>query len=78
MDVSIYGVRGLAGNVRDRTSTEVIEGAGDDRRIRRIFRGGSWDNMEAICRSGQRTWLDPTVVSPLVGFRLVKTPKPRD
>src|SRR5262249_35486512 len=41
-DRSVYGVRGLAGNVRDWTGSEETEGTGDTRRVSRVNRGGNW------------------------------------
>src|SRR5262249_24652586 len=42
-DVSVYGVRGMGGNMRDWTATEVIEGEGAGVRVLRVLRGGAWN-----------------------------------
>jgi len=72
-DVSVYGVRGLGGNVRDWTSTEHTEGTGPDRRVARVYRGGSWDVDARYCRAANRFWVEPTVVDDNVGFRLARS-----
>jgi len=66
-DVSVYGVRDLAGGVRDWCREPY---AGDV--ARRPVRGGSWDSAEAYCRLAHRTGYLPTYVSTSFGFRLVR------
>src|SRR5262249_28490384 len=40
----------------------------------RIFRGGSWTNNAAWCRSGMRYRATPTAANNLIGFRVVCAP----
>ena len=40
----------------------------------RIFRGGSWINSAAWCRSGMRYRATPTARNYLIGFRVVCEP----
>jgi serine/threonine-protein kinase len=73
-DVSVYGVRGMAGNVRDWTKTAVASDEGDGGvGESRVIRGGAWNLPAVICRSANRFWLAPTFLSGYVGFRLVRT-----
>jgi serine/threonine-protein kinase len=73
-DVSVYGVRGTAGNVRDWTKTSVASDEGDGGvGESRVIRGGAWNLPAVICRSANRFWLAPTFLSGYVGFRLVRT-----
>ena len=73
-DASIYGVRGLGGNLRDWTSTESTEGEGERARATRVVRGGSWVNAEVYARSASRYSAVPGLVIDFLGFRLVKEP----
>lgn len=72
-DVSVYGVRGMAGNVRDWTSTAVVEGEGPEARVARIIRGGAWgiDRVRARCAS--RGIYGPLAVDDNVGFRWARS-----
>jgi len=38
----------------------------------RIVRGGNWNDPAAWCRSANRGWLSPDIISPNIGFRLVR------
>ena len=67
-DVSVYGVRGLAGNVRDWTQSVL-----DDRSAARIVRGGSWLSTARGVRAAQRGWYDPTIVDDQIGFRVAQS-----
>ncbi|MEM7246449.1 MAG: bifunctional serine/threonine-protein kinase/formylglycine-generating enzyme family protein [Acidobacteriota bacterium] len=74
-DTSVYGLRGAGGNVRDWTSTPVVEGVGEGARETRVVRGGAWINNDvyshvASTYSGahQRTF-------DFIGFRVVAEPK---
>jgi eukaryotic-like serine/threonine-protein kinase len=80
-DVSVYGVRGMAGNVRDWTSTTMAEGVVEhdevaelgyrrwrDAHDTRVVRGGAWSPL--IPRVTDRYWLDPSIVLGFIGFRL--------
>ncbi len=85
-DVSPYGVRGLAGNVRDwcadafRPGGPVLDG---DRwvpreppleGVPRVGRGGAWCVNPATLRSAYRSWFSPGFVADdSLGFRLVRS-----
>ena len=62
-DVSVYGVRDLAGNVRELTDS-FLPGE------RRVLRGGSWRLPFAECRLTTRTPLTAATPLDAVGFRL--------
>ena len=72
-DVSVYGVRGLAGNAFDWTSTELVEGKGERQRVARAFRGGSWSNEARRSRAARRAWDVPTWINDGLGFRLARS-----
>ncbi|MFC2172703.1 SUMF1/EgtB/PvdO family nonheme iron enzyme [Acidobacteriota bacterium] len=74
-DVSIYGMRGMGGNVRDWTSTEEIEGEGEEARHSRVVRGGSWDSTSFLCRCASRLSLPPAYVFGNISFRVVRSAK---
>ncbi|MFT4627768.1 MAG: serine/threonine protein kinase [Myxococcota bacterium] len=65
-DVSPYGVRGLAGNVRDWTGT--VFGDGPER----VVKGGAYDDPIDGCRAASRLPLDPDSRSSAVSFRLLR------
>jgi serine/threonine-protein kinase len=82
-DISPYGVRGMAGNVRDWTSTVVADELGDsavlseigyqrwrDAHDTRVIRGGAWSPL--VPRVADRYWISPEVVLSFLGFRLAK------
>jgi serine/threonine-protein kinase len=69
LDESIYGVRGLAGNVRDWTASGLDEDDATPRDVR-IVRGGAHNLPAVISRSANRFWLAPNFVLNYVGFRL--------
>jgi serine/threonine-protein kinase len=83
-DVSVYGVRGMGGNVRDWTSTAIVEEAGvaaiaelgyqryRDAHDTRVVRGGAWSPL--IPRVTDRYWLPPDTVLAFIGFRLALSP----
>ena len=81
-DVSVYGVRGMGGNVRDWTCTEVNDGQGEtpelgfqrwvEAKNTRIVKGGAWSPLRP--RSADRYWLAPDLVFSFIGFRLVAEP----
>ena len=72
-DVSVYGVRGFGGNVRDWTSSELVQGTGPERRSGRVLRGGAWDLEARDCRSASRYWIEPGGLYPDLGFRLARS-----
>jgi len=68
-DVSVYGMRDIAGGVRDWCG-DLSYGVGADER--RPVRGGSWDGHGAYCRIAHRTGYLPWFVSTSFGMRLVQ------
>ncbi len=84
LDESVYGVRGMAGNVLDWTGTvytadgQVSDGGAlvvrsDDGVGRRVTRGGSWNDAASSARCATRYNLDPTVRLNFLSFRLAYT-----
>ena len=71
-DISVYGIRGMAGNARDWTSTVVLEGEGDDPRVNQVVRGGGWFNPEVESRCNTRYWYPQAHVHDFFTFRLAK------
>ena len=69
-DVSVYGVRGTAGNVTDWTATEWAQGEGDAARVARVVRGGGGSRARSSSRCAYRFSLEPGQTAPYVGFRL--------
>jgi serine/threonine-protein kinase len=72
-DVSVYGVRGMAGNVRDWTSTQVVEGEGAETRVARVLRGGASRMNRIYERCAYRDFRAPTQVYGNVGFRWARS-----
>ena len=70
-DVSVYEARGMAGNVRDWTSTEEVQGEGESARRSRVVRGGAWGNYRINPRCAARASYVPASVNGTVGFRVV-------
>lgn len=87
LDVSVYGVFGLGGNVRDWCADAYRpEGPPTDRErvvlpdvsdtsstVGRVDRGGTWGNHELDARSALRRWSDPSYRFYVLGFRLVRS-----
>jgi len=71
-DVSIYGVRGLAGNVRDWCDESWVRDPDQTRETAWVARGGSWASDPAWCRIGARFWVDPAARYLDLGLRLVR------
>jgi serine/threonine-protein kinase len=67
VDTSPYGVRGLAGNVRDWCARVAGSSLPD-------VRGGAWNVGSRLCRMAARGRLQPDSRMPYVGFRLVRSP----
>ena len=76
-DVSVYGVRGMAGNTRDWTATEVTQGEGEEARVSCVVRGGSWFTNRQNVRCAHRVFYATTDVNANHGFRIVHDP-PRE
>ena len=68
-DVSVYGVRGMAGNMRDWTDT-VAPHSAESQSALRVVRGGAWYGGRVSARCADRFWFDPNHVYFFVGFRL--------
>ena len=85
VDDSVYGVRGMGGNVRqwclnaysrwgppdEVTRVEPGRFGGDE--TWRITRGGSWTSNAVFCRSAARFVVRPDATASVVGLRLVRT-----
>ncbi|MEM7248940.1 MAG: SUMF1/EgtB/PvdO family nonheme iron enzyme, partial [Acidobacteriota bacterium] len=82
-DESPWGVRGMAGNVRDwclnayrreGPADELVSVDVDDEREDelRLVRGGSWNSNEAYCRLAGRFAIEPGSRFAAVGFRLAR------
>ncbi|MCA9493557.1 MAG: SUMF1/EgtB/PvdO family nonheme iron enzyme, partial [Myxococcales bacterium] len=67
-DVCIYGIHGLAGNVRDWTST-LWPGEPD----LHIVKGGAWSSVEAMCRPATRLANRPSDRFHNCGLRIVRS-----
>ena len=64
LDESPYGVRGMAGNIRDWCAEEHTGG-------RVVVRGGCWNGHALFSRACQRSAADPGIRLPNIGIRLV-------
>jgi formylglycine-generating enzyme required for sulfatase activity len=85
LDESPYGVRGLAGNVRDwvadryaRNGAPAVGGRqppllDPDPDATRIQRGGAWSFHEQHARAATRWWQDPRFRHTAAGFRLARS-----
>jgi serine/threonine-protein kinase len=67
-DTSPYGVKDLAGGMRDWCGDASY--GGDPKR--RPIRGGSWITIERNCRAAHRNGIEPWIVSSNHGFRLAR------
>ncbi len=88
-DISVYGVRGMAGNVRDWCANayskegppssgvlDPTETSGDP--AFRMQRGGNWSSTAAFCRIGARFGTRPERRLAGTGFRLAYSIPPED
>ncbi|MEC7986962.1 MAG: SUMF1/EgtB/PvdO family nonheme iron enzyme [Myxococcota bacterium] len=66
LDESPYGVRGMAGNVRDWIGGDRIQG------VYQVVRGGCWSRDSRHCRSSNRLFDDPNDRYDRTGFRLLR------
>lgn len=84
-DESVYGVRGLAGNVQDwcldvwkpRSLSALARSAQspmgtEQARLPRVMRGGAWRGTSMFCRCAERSWTRPTARVSSLGMRLVR------
>jgi serine/threonine-protein kinase len=67
LDVSIYGVRGMAGNVREWCADRFAEGSDE-----RVLRGGCWFFASTGARCAGRYALAPGNRGDTVGFRIAR------
>ena len=74
-DVSVYGVRGMGGNMQDMTATEIAEREGSDARLSKIVRGGSWIQYEQESHCATRYDLGQEGTKNITGIRLAMTPR---
>jgi eukaryotic-like serine/threonine-protein kinase len=86
-DLSPYGVRGLAGNMRDwcgdayrREGPEIVGGIAvrpsmepGDETTARPNRGGSWNAVAESARAARRVQFAATYRSPFLGFRIARS-----
>ncbi len=86
LDISPYGVRGMAGNMTDlclNLFDEIPDGGGrvrveeamldPDRRGEMACRGGAWLNLENHCRGSRRFHTIHTMRQSIIGFRLARS-----
>ncbi len=66
-DCSVYGVRDLAGSIREWCADLTYDGAAD----RRPVRGGGWVGSKQYCRATDRAGVPPSIPQTARGFRLV-------
>ena len=76
-DVSIYGVRGMAGNAREWTGTLVTQGTGEQAVECSAIRGGAWEaagtsDITVISRCAFRYLIPTFYVNPAISFRLAR------
>ncbi|MCB9687508.1 MAG: SUMF1/EgtB/PvdO family nonheme iron enzyme [Alphaproteobacteria bacterium] len=78
-DVSIYGVRGMAGNMRD-WCADPFQAVGElgSAGEQRVLRGGSWYFPESSARVAARYGLDAHNRGDTISFRLARALLPRD
>ena len=67
-DVSVYGVRDLAGSMREWCREDHLDGDPG----RRATRGGGWNNAPRACRATYRVPVIPQAVNANFGFRRVR------
>jgi serine/threonine-protein kinase len=65
-DVSVYGVRDVAGGIREWCGDPAFDG--DARR--RVVRGGAWTTVERVCRLARRFATEREAAYTYLGFRL--------
>jgi serine/threonine-protein kinase len=65
-DASVYGVRDMAGGIREWTADPDYDGDSS----RHPVRGGSWATTRRNCRLATRVGIEPWYVSTNYGFRL--------
>ena len=78
-DVSVYGVRGTAGNARDWTATLVTQGRGEAAMVSSVIRGGAAEfagstEFSHMSRAAFRYVIPAFYLNPAISFRLAFTP----
>jgi len=72
IDESVYGVRGMCGNMVEWTSSIWIDRWGvtpaTDSKLR-VYRGGGWYGVEFLCRVAYRYWYDSSRRLDVLSFR---------
>jgi eukaryotic-like serine/threonine-protein kinase len=75
-DESVYGVRGMCGNMVEWTASTWIEKKGEtpspDSKLR-VYRGGGWYGVEFLCRVAYRYWYEEHRRLDVLSFRLVRS-----
>ncbi len=89
VDESVYGIRGLGGNVRDWCENAYRRGGPEAGRLvvtrepaaadvpHQLIRGGSFGSSADLCRAATRLVWNPTARGSVVGLRLVRSHFPR-
>ncbi|MBN4071888.1 SUMF1/EgtB/PvdO family nonheme iron enzyme, partial [bacterium AH-315-F18] len=73
-DESVYGVRDMAGSMREWCQEY---GDPDNRTLGRLMRGGSWGSTDvSVIRAAYRTNLAPVIVNTYFGIRVVRSARP--
>ncbi|HQQ77837.1 MAG TPA: bifunctional serine/threonine-protein kinase/formylglycine-generating enzyme family protein [Thermoanaerobaculia bacterium] len=80
-DVSVYGMRGAAGNARDWTATLLTLGSGDAAMVSSVIRGGAAEfagstEFSHMSRAAFRYVIPAFYLNPAISFRLAFTPEP--
>ena len=73
-DVSVYGLRGAGGNVKDWTATEWPQGRGGTARPAYVLRGGGWTTSRTYSGCAIRQGMPPDQLNDISGFRIVTAP----
>ncbi len=79
-DVSVYGVRGMAGNARDWTATLLSQGRGETAIESSVIRGGAAElagstEFSHMSRTAFRYVIPTFYLNPAISFRLAYTPE---
>ena len=73
IDETVYGVRGMAGNMCDWTATPYrLDWGHDNEGNLKVYRGGSWRNDDRSCRIAYRYNNYPQNRSTRIGIRLCR------
>ena len=75
-DESVYGVRGMCGNMVEWTAstwTEKLDDTPSEASQLRVYRGGGWYGVEFLCRVAYRYWYEESRRLDVLSFRLVRS-----